>query len=81
MTWAAIALGGNEGDVADTFRTAARQLQQAGCQLVRVADLFETRPVGDSAGPGYCNSVLTLQTSLSASDLLSLLQLPTDHSG
>ena len=74
MTWAAIALGGNEGDVADTFRTAARQLQQAGCQLVRVADLFETRPVGDSAGPGYCNSVLTLQTSLSATDLLSLLQ-------
>lgn len=74
MTWAVIALGGNEGDVAETFRDAARQLRAAGCQLGRAADLFETRPVGDAAGPGYGNSALTLQTTLSATELLSLLQ-------
>lgn len=70
----AIALGGNLGDVAEAFRTAARGLSRHAGELDRVADQFVTRSVGTSAGPEYHNSALTLWSDLPPEPLLTLLQ-------
>lgn len=75
FTTAAIALGGNVGEVSQVFLRALWKLdQQCEVQLVSRSRNFQTRPMGDHAGGTFTNSVALLQTSLTAPELLKRLQ-------
>lgn len=72
---ACISLGGNIGDVADTFRKALRQLENTpGIAHVEASSLYQSAPVGADAGSTFLNAAATLDTSLTPIELLRLLQ-------
>lgn len=70
-----VGLGGNLGDVADTFRDTLRRLaaQVPATRVEAVSSLYRTRPV-DAAGPDFLNAVVALQVSLGPHELLGVLQ-------
>lgn len=69
-----IGLGANLGDRGEALRQALQQLHaSAGVAVQAVSSLYASRPV-DSSGPDYLNAVAELRTSLSAQQLLHLLQ-------
>jgi 2-amino-4-hydroxy-6-hydroxymethyldihydropteridine diphosphokinase len=71
---ACIGLGANLGDAAQQVRDAAHALSKAqGCEDLRLSPLYRTAP-HEASGPDYVNAVATLQTRLTAPDLLHLLQ-------
>jgi len=75
FTTAAIALGGNVGQVPEVFQRALSRLDHlTGVQLVSRSRNFETHPVGDHAGGTFTNSVALLQTTFTPSQLLSHVQ-------
>lgn len=70
-----IALGGNTGNVAQTFRLCLKQLADhpaitMGC----VSSFLSTSPVGENAGRQFLNAAAELHTELSPIALLDLLQ-------
>ena len=71
MSHCLVALGGNIGDVADTF-AAAQDLLQAhpDIDIVRASRCFVTEPVGADAGDTYLNAAAALETSLDPAGLL-----------
>jgi len=69
-----IGLGGNIGDVADTFRIALRQLSNAGCHVRDVSSVYQTAAMGADAGDPFLNAVARVATTLPPLDLLDLLQ-------
>ncbi|MDA0587057.1 MAG: 2-amino-4-hydroxy-6-hydroxymethyldihydropteridine diphosphokinase [Planctomycetota bacterium] len=72
---ACISLGGNMGDVADTFRKTLRQLKNTtGVAHVEASRLYQSVPVGTDAGRPFLNAAATLDTSLTPIELLRLLQ-------
>lgn len=69
-----VGLGANLGDAAASVRLAAQQLSSAqGIDKLVLSPLYRTAPI-DSSGPDYVNAVAVLQTTLSAQQLLALLQ-------
>ncbi len=69
-----LALGANLGDARATVRSAIDAIAaSAGCQLRQRSSLYRTAPI-DAGGPDYINAVIAVTTSLSAPDLLHLLQ-------
>jgi len=71
MSHCLVALGGNIGDVADTFAAALDLLQDhADIDIVRVSRCFVTEPVGADAGDTYLNAAAALETSLDPAGLL-----------
>lgn len=69
-----IGLGANLGDRGTALRQALQQLNaSAGVAVHAVSSLYASRPV-DSTGPDYLNAVAELRTSLSAQQLLHVLQ-------
>ena len=76
-----IALGGNVGNVSETFRRALEQLRQSGgVRIERCSSLYQTSPVGprccDSSGSisrPYLNAAVQLRTTLQPRGLLKLL--------
>ena len=69
-----IALGGNVGDVRDTFRRAISNIcgmTQAGL-LARSSD-YATPPLGDIEQPRYVNACISIDTSLDPHALLFTL--------
>ncbi|MDR2330640.1 MAG: 2-amino-4-hydroxy-6-hydroxymethyldihydropteridine diphosphokinase [Comamonas sp.] len=69
-----IGLGANLGDRGAAMAQALQQLTgSAGVAVQAVSSLYSSRPV-DSSGPDYLNAVAELRTSLSAQQLLHLLQ-------
>ncbi len=69
-----IALGGNVGDVRDTFRRAISNIcgmTQAGLQA-RSSD-YATPPLGDIEQPRYVNACISIDTSLDPHALLFTL--------
>ncbi len=69
-----IGLGANLGDRGAAMAQALQQLAgSAGVAVQAVSSLYSSRPV-DSSGPDYLNAVAELRTSLSAQQLLHLLQ-------
>jgi 2-amino-4-hydroxy-6-hydroxymethyldihydropteridine diphosphokinase len=69
-----IGLGANLGDRGEALRQALQQLDgSAGVAVQAVSSLYTSRPV-DSTGPDYLNAVAELRTSLSAQQLLHVLQ-------
>lgn len=75
MTTALVALGGNVGDVPQTFRRASERLvSAAGLHGLRMSRLFSSQPMGANAGNVFVNAAIVLETSLDPISLLDLLQ-------
>ena len=82
-----IALGGNTGNVADTFLRAADMLKHGGFVIRRVSSSIVTEPEGMAPGtPPYLNAVLSGYWSGTADELLLLCRKiesecgrPNDH--
>ncbi len=75
MTACWIALGGNEGSVAETFREALTLLDQTpGLSVVCNSLAYTTAPVGTDSGPQFLNAAAELETSLDPLELLRRLQ-------
>ena len=74
MSWAYIGLGSNLGESKDILTQALRDLSQhLSMKLIKVSPYYRSAPV-DSGGPDYINAVACLETSLSALDLLHIMQ-------
>jgi len=86
-TLCVIALGGNLGDVPETFRRACEALSNAGFRIRRFSSLLRTAPVGCEPGaPEFTNAALSGFWDGTASDLLRVCQSieaengrPNDH--
>ena len=86
-TLCVIALGGNIGDVPETFRRACEALSNAGFRIRRFSSLHRTAPVGCEPGaPEFTNAALSGFWDGTASDLLRVCQRieadngrPNDH--
>ena len=82
---AVIALGGNIGNVSETFRQVISQLSAAsGVGIVEVSPLVRTSAVlaaGQKEQPDYLNAVILVSTMLSPLGLLDLLQGIEDEHG
>ena len=86
-TLCVIALGGNIGDVPETFRRACEALSNAGFRIRRFSSLLRTAPVGCEPGaPEFTNAALSGFWDGTASDLLRVCQRieadngrPNDH--
>ena len=73
-----IGLGGNLGNVRQTFDESLSMLADSDVRIVRVADPVETSPVGSDVGNSFLNSAARLETSLDPHSLLSrLLEIET----
>lgn len=60
MTETALSLGGNTGNVRDTFRKALKALEHAGMENIRLSSLYSTSPVDCEPGtPDFINAALT----------------------
>lgn len=71
---ACIGLGANLGEAAQQVRHAAQALSRAeGCEDLQLSRLYRSAP-HEASGPDYVNAVATLQTRLTAPELLRLLQ-------
>lgn len=70
-----LGIGGNLGDVRETFTGALAALSATdGIVVRRVSPLYETPAVGGPGNqPSYLNAVLEIQTRLNARELLQLL--------
>ena len=87
-TLCVIALGGNIGDVPETFRRACEALTNAGFRIRRFSSLLRTAPVGCEPGaPEFMNAAVSGSWNGTASDLLRVCQgieadngRPNDHS-
>ena len=74
MTTCSIGLGGNLGNVPQTIVSALQSLAQTpGIRVDRWSSLYQTAPVGPSAGETFTNAVAVLETSLSPQELLERL--------
>ena len=86
-TLCVIALGGNLGDVPETFRRACEALSDAGFRIRRFSSLLRTAPLGCEPGaPEFTNAALSGFWDGTASDLLKVCQQieadngrPNDH--
>lgn len=82
---AVIAMGGNLGEVSETFRKVlARLSQTSGVGVVEVSPLVRTAAVlgeGQAEQPDYLNAIVIVSTMLSPLELLQLLQEIEDEHG
>ncbi len=76
-----VALGANLGDAAQALRDALAALGDTpGVGLVRASSLYRTAPI-QSTGPDYINAVAEVSTTLTAPDLLDVLQAIEQQAG
>ena len=70
-----MALGGNLGNVPDTFARAESLLRASGhLTALRLSRCYRTAPMGADAGAAFHNAAAVFETSLAPLDLLDLLQ-------
>jgi 2-amino-4-hydroxy-6-hydroxymethyldihydropteridine diphosphokinase len=70
---AALGLGGNIGDVRETFRLALNTLgQSAGVAVFATSSLYRTQPWGPIVQPPFLNMAALARTTLSPHQLLDL---------
>ncbi len=75
MTVAYIGLGSNLAEPLDQIEQALQALKLAdGVQVTAVSSRYWSEPLGPSDQPEYLNAAARLDTTLSAQDLLTLLQ-------
>jgi 2-amino-4-hydroxy-6-hydroxymethyldihydropteridine diphosphokinase len=74
VTRAYVGLGANLGDRERTMREAVQALgSEDGIEVVAVSTLRETEPIGVGEQPRFLNGAASLDTTLSARELLDLL--------
>lgn len=70
-----IALGGNLGNVEETFDRAIRRLDESDAvRVVGRSEIFRSAPVGEHAGEEFRNAAAILETELPPLELLDQLQ-------
>jgi len=70
-----LALGGNVGDVEETFDTTLLRLANAApIEVTRVSPIYRTQPVGAHAGGEFRNAAAEIETTLGPLALLDVLQ-------
>lgn len=75
MADALIALGGNVGDVRDTFRRAILDFcARANAKLIARSSDYRTPPWGDTQQPDFINACIRIETELKPLELLGVLQ-------
>lgn len=75
MADALIALGGNIGDVRDTFRRAIADVcARANARLLARSSDYRTPPWGDTQQPDFINACIRIETALAPLALLGVLQ-------
>jgi 2-amino-4-hydroxy-6-hydroxymethyldihydropteridine diphosphokinase len=78
----ALGLGGNMGNVKDTFSIAAEGLKGAGMENVRISSLYRTEPVGCAPGtPDFLNAVVTGYWNDSVESLFELCKSLEEKAG
>jgi 2-amino-4-hydroxy-6-hydroxymethyldihydropteridine diphosphokinase len=76
-----VGLGANLGDAGAALHTALGRLAQApGVLRCRCSGWYRSAPV-DATGPDYLNAVAELRTTLTAMDVLALLQALENQAG
>ena len=79
MATAFISLGGNVGDVAETFNRAVDLVNEEYGHVSRLSSLYSTSAVGENAGPPFLNAVAEVETFLPPDELLGgLLRIEQD---
>jgi 2-amino-4-hydroxy-6-hydroxymethyldihydropteridine diphosphokinase len=77
-----IALGGNLGDVKQTFIQARDELNALDeVNVLKSSKLYQTQPVGPAGQPDYLNAVIEIETSIEPDTLLTLLHRVEDAHG
>jgi 2-amino-4-hydroxy-6-hydroxymethyldihydropteridine diphosphokinase len=72
---ALIALGGNIGDVRETFRRAILDVcKRADARLLGRSSDYRTPPWGDTQQPDFINACMRIETTLTPLQLLGVLQ-------
>ncbi|MCC1497889.1 2-amino-4-hydroxy-6-hydroxymethyldihydropteridine diphosphokinase [Alcanivorax sp. 1008] len=75
-------MGSNLGDSVALLIDARAAIDQlAGCRIVASSSLYRSAPIGPQDQPDYFNAVLHIDTSLSASELLTALQYLEQQAG
>ncbi|MDQ6994660.1 MAG: 2-amino-4-hydroxy-6-hydroxymethyldihydropteridine diphosphokinase [Mariprofundaceae bacterium] len=75
MPKAWIALGGNIGDVLQSFRSVRHALQKhPSCTIIASSLVYQTPPIGPEGQDDYLNAVLQIQTTFTPLELLNHLQ-------
>jgi len=70
VTTAYIGLGSNLGDREKSIKSAVKILgEKEGIEVIRVSDIIETSPLGQTNQPKYLNSAAEIETNLNAEDL------------
>lgn len=78
----AIGLGGNIGNVKETFSMTAESLEKAGLKNIRISSLYQTEPVDCAPEtPDFLNAVLTGAWAGSAERLFELCKLLEEKAG
>jgi 2-amino-4-hydroxy-6-hydroxymethyldihydropteridine diphosphokinase len=73
MVRAYIALGGNVGDVEQSFRTSLAALRaHEHVKVLKESAIYRTPPWGKTDQPDFLNMAVEIETDLSAHDLLDL---------
>jgi len=81
MSRCCLGLGGNLGDVAQTFVCAAAELEEHAGAIVAISHTYRTAAVGKSAGTAYLNAAAVLETDLAPAALLDQLHQTEDRLG
>ena len=70
-----LAIGGNQGDVRATMRSAVEQVSEvAGISAVQLSPIYSTAPVGVDAQFAFHNAAIVCETDLLPLDLLDVMQ-------
>lgn len=70
-----LAIGGNQGDVQATMRSAVEQLNEVeGISAVQLSPIYSTAPVGVDAQFAFHNAAIVCETNLAPLDLLDATQ-------
>jgi len=82
LSRAHIALGGNLGDLKQTFIQVRDELNALGeVKVLKSSKLYRTTPVGPDGQPDYLNTVIEIETSIKPDALLALLHRIEDAHG
>ena len=67
-------LGGDTGDVRQTFAAARRAIESRAGRIAAVSDVMTSRAWGFGSESLFCNQALTVETELGPEELLDVLQ-------
>jgi 2-amino-4-hydroxy-6-hydroxymethyldihydropteridine diphosphokinase len=77
-----IGLGSNLSQPAKQLKSAVQSIAAIEqCQIKKISSLYFSRPMGPQDQPDYMNAVVSVTTSLTAIDFLTVLQMIENNAG